>query len=347
MASTLNDIAKKSGLSVSTVSRVLNNQSDKYRISKETEALVLKIARELNYSPNQLARGLRLKKTHTIGLVVPDISNPFFACITRNVQRFAYESGYSLVVCDTDENLELEIEHIDLLINKGVDGLIIMPVGQEFKHLENIQKNGIQLVLVDRCFDELDTSSVIVDNHRGAFEAVEHLIRNGHTRIAIIQGLPHTHTSNKRLLGYKDALNKYGIPIDENLIVGNDFRKENGYIEAKFLLTMKEPPSAIFATSDLITLGALQAVFEEGWKIPEDISLVAFDDIDFAPFLVSPLTTVSQPRELMGEVAVKLLVEQINNPEHKEVKRIVLTPKLVIRDSVKTLAKFEKVELLS
>src|SRR5574341_255528 len=330
MSATIHDIAKKAGISVSTVSRVLNKKTAKYRISRETEKHILKAARELNYRPNQLARGLRLKKTQTIGLVAPDVSNPFFANIIKSIQSAAHKLGYSLVVCDTDENLELEIEHLDLLWSKGVDGLIVMPVGQKFQHLEQFLKDGVSLVLLDRGFEELKVSSVAVDNYSGAFEAVEHLIDYGHIRIAIIQGLANTYTNNGRVQGYTAALAKHGIPIDDSLIVGRNFGKENGYIETKLLLKMKNPPTAIFATSDLITLGVLQALFEEGLSIPTDISLVAFDEIDFAPFLTCPLTTVAQPKDIMGEIAVKLLVEQMLNQKMAEVKQIVLKPKLLV-----------------
>lgn len=343
---TLNDIARKAAISVSTVSRVLNKNTTRYRISKNTEKLVIKTAKELNYRPNQLARGLRLRKTHSLGLVVPDISNPFFAYVTRSIQNVAHSLGYSLMVCDTDENLALEVEHIDLLCGKGVDGLIVMPVGQKYHHLERLVNEGIPLVLVDRCFDRLSTNSVIVDNYAGAFDAVEHLINHGHARIAIIQGLPNTYTNNSRFQGYKDALSKHGIPVDDLLVVGKDFRKENGYVETKLLLGMEKPPTAIFSTSDLITLGVLQAVFEEGLNIPDDISIVAFDDIDFGPFLMCPLTTVAQPRESMGEIAVKLLVEQMKNGVKKETRRIVLKPKLVVRDSVRQIAKIENAEVV-
>ncbi len=300
MSATLNDISRRSGISVSTISRVLNGKAAKFRIAKETVQLILKIAEDLNYRPNQLARGLRLKKTHTLGLIVPDISNPFFAYITRNIQRAAHKLGYSLIVCDTDDNLECEIEHINLVSNKGIDGLIIMPVGQCHEHIEKLLQKEIPLVLMDRSFDELNTHSIVVDNYTGAYKAVEHLVAYGHTRIAIIQGLRNTNTNNARVNGYRDALIRYKIPIDDNLIVGNDYRKENGYIETKFLLNLEHPPTAIFTTSDMITLGALQAFSEENYRIPEDISIVSFDDIDFAPYLVAPLTTVRQPKELMG-----------------------------------------------
>ena len=334
MAITISDIAAEAGVSISTVSRILNNKAAAYRISKETEKRVNEIAKTSGYRPNFLAKGLRLKKTKTIGLVIPDISNPFFAHVTRAIQLSAHKLGYSLIVCNTDEDLDAEVEHIDLLGSKGVDGYIIMPVGTSSTHLQRLMTENKPLVLLDRCFDELETNSVLVDNYLGAVKATEHLIEFGHRSIAIIQGLPNTYTAKERLKGYMDALDKHHIPVEKNFIVGKDFRKENGYIETKVLLSLQHHPSAIFTTSDLITLGALHAIFEENLRIPEDISLVAFDDIDFAPFLVSPLTLVSQPKELMGEIAVKLLIEDIKYDGQKAKQRIVLNPKLVIRKSV-------------
>ncbi|MBP1654736.1 MAG: rbsR, partial [Bacteroidetes bacterium] len=242
VAITLKDIAQKSGLSVSIVSRVLNRKSEKYRISAETERRVLKTARELNYRPNQLARGLRLKKTHTVGLIAPDLSNPFFAAIIKSAQSVAHRLGYSLVVCDTDENLQLEMEHVNLLHSKGVDGLIVLPVGQRSSHFEFLVRQSVPLVIVDRVFDQLATNTVVIDNRTGAREAVEYLIRNGHRRIAIIQGLPGTYTSDGRVKGYLDALEAHGIPVDESLIVGKDFRKQNGYVETKLLLGRRDRP---------------------------------------------------------------------------------------------------------
>ncbi|MHB8581327.1 MAG: LacI family DNA-binding transcriptional regulator [Ignavibacteriaceae bacterium] len=343
MAVTLNHIAEKAKVSVTTVSRVLNNKNKKYRISDETQKLVLKTAKALNYRPNELARGLRLKKTHTIGLVVPDISNPFFASVTRIIQTSAYKSGYSLIVCNTDENFKSEIEQVELLRSKGVDGFIIMPVGVDSRHIKELKNDNIPLVLLDRCFDDIKTNSVVVDNYLGAYNAIEHLVKYGHTRIAIIQGLLNTSTNNERVKGYKDILTKYGITIDQRLIVGKDFRKENGYVETKLLLNLESPPTAIFTFSDLITIGALQAIVEEGLSIPEDISLVAFDDTEFAPFLMAPLTAVSQPKELMGEIAVKMLIEEIKAKGKLEKKRITLKPKLIIRNSVRPIAGPQKV----
>jgi LacI family transcriptional regulator len=334
MAVTLKDIARRSGVSISIVSRVLNKKTARYRISRDTEKIVLKTARELNYRPNQLARGLRLKKTHTIGLVAPDLSNPFFAYIIKSAQTAAHQTGYSLVVCDTDEDLKLEIEHVSLLQSKGVDGLIVMPVGQKFQHFESLVNHHVPIVLVDRCFDEIATHTVVIDNYGGALEGVEYLIQNGHRRIAIIQGLPNTYTSRERFRGYQDAHKKHGIEIDESLVVGDDFRRQNGYIETKFLLRMSRRPTAIFTTSDLITLGALQALNEERLEIPKDLSIVAFDDVESAELFRCPITVVAQPKENIGEMAVKLLTDQIQNPNRYEPKHIVLKTELILRDSV-------------
>ncbi len=337
MSVTLNDIAEKAGVSVSTVSRVLNSKSRSFRISPKTEQLVMDAAKELNYVPNQLARGLRLKKTLTIGLVVPDISNPFFAHVTRVIQKYAYESGYSLIVCNTDENLETEIEQINLLRSKGVDGFIIMPVGVEPGHLLELQKLNIPLVLLDRCFEEMSANSVVTDNFAGTYEATNYLIKEGHERIAIIQGLNNTSTNSERVKGYMSALTDHDIPVDRALIVGNDFRKDNGYIETKLLLNLDNPPTVVFTMSDLITLGAMEAIIENKLDIPDDVSLVSFDDMDFAPFLKAPLTAVRQPKELMGQVAVKLLIDDIRSKGKNARQKVVLKPEFIIRASVKKL----------
>ena len=338
MAITLKDIASRACVSVSTVSRVLNNKGGKYRISQSKQDLITSIAEQMNYTPNQLARGLRLKKTHAIGLVVPDISNPFFAHVTQIIQTEFYKLGYTLIVCNTDENQDKEIEQISLLRSKGVDGFIIMPVGLTNGHIKELLHDKVPLVLLDRCFDDISTNAVIVDNFMGAYKAVEYIIKKGHRRIAIIQGLPNTSTNTMRVNGYKKALFDNKIVVNEHFIVGKDFRTENGYIETKYLLNLNHPPTAIFCTSDLITLGALKAIYEEKYRIPEDISIVSFDDIDFGPFLKAPMTVVEQPRRMMGVMVVKLLMENIRLKSNNEKNRIVLKPHLVIRNSVCTLS---------
>jgi LacI family transcriptional regulator len=295
MRATLKDIAKRTGFSVSTISRVLHDSSKKYKIGDETRERIRKVAEDLGYRPNSLARGLRLQQTNEIGIVVPDISNPFFSALIKSFATELRKGGYNFIVYESDENITLERASIKSLLEKRVDGLIIASVGQDFAHLRVLCETGVPMVTVDRCFDLLDVDSVSVDNVKGSLLAVSHLIREGHNRIAFIQGLPGTYANTARLQGYKLALEEAGIPIDERLIVGNDFRSMNGYLETKLLLKMTSPPSAIFTAGDLIALGALEACKENGYQIPHDISLVTFDDPVFATFLSPALTAVEQP----------------------------------------------------
>lgn len=334
MIATLNDIAEKTKLSISTVSRVLSGQSDKYRISKVTRDRVLQTAKELNYLPNSLARGLRMKRTLSLGLVVPDISNPFFAHISHSIQKTARALGYSLILCNTDENVDIEVEQVSVLRRQRVDGLIVMPVGLASEHLQELVDSEIPMVLVDRAIEKLNVSSVLLDNHRGAFMATELFVSRGHRRIAIIQGLKNSYTSSKRVEGYRDALMRHELPVDPDLIVGDQFREDVGFEATTDLLRLADPPTAILATGNLIALGALHAIKGMGLKIPEDISLITFDNFGFEPLLESPLTVVVQPHEAMGKAAAKLLVEQIDNPGTRELHRIVFMPRLIERASV-------------
>jgi LacI family transcriptional regulator, galactose operon repressor len=331
---TLKSIADQLKVSVTTVSRVLNGKSDTYRISKETKRRILNAAKELNYSPNQLARGLRLQKTHTIGYIIPDISNPFFSSIAKTVEKSARKFGYSIILCDSEENTEMEISLLQLMLNRKVDGLIISPVGIEVSHLIDLSKKKIPVVLLDRYFPDLDLPFVTSDNYQGAFEAVSTLFDYGHRRIACIQGLRRTSPNNDRVKGYLDAHRKNNIPIDQSLIVGDSFGEENGYIETKLLLKKKDIPTAIFAVSNLISLGSIRAITEEGLRIPDDISMISFDDQPYSRFLATPMTTVAQQSAQIGQIATKILIDQIESNSQIEPKGIFLPTSLIIRDSI-------------
>lgn len=333
MSTRLLEIAEKTGFSVSTVSRVLHDHSNKYKISAHTKELVQKAAKELGYRPNKLARGLRLQQTHEIGVIVPDLANPFFATLVKSIAGELRKSGYSIFVYDADENTIIEAESTKVLIEKKVDGLIIAPVGQDTQHFEQIEAAGTAWVMVDRCFPGLAVDAVSVDNLRGAYLATEYLIREGHRQIAFIQGLPGTYVNAGRLQGYRQALRDAGLPVDERLIVGDDFRNYNGYLETKLLLKLQDPPTAIFTAGDLIALGALEALKEDRCQVPQNMSLITFDDPSFATYLSPALTTVAQPVEKMGEMAVRLLFRRLRQPE-AERRRILLEPRLIVRDSV-------------
>jgi LacI family transcriptional regulator len=337
MPATLKDIAEKTGFSISTISRVLHDSSKKYKIGEETRHVIKQVAEELGYRPNTLARGLRLMRTHEIGIVVPDIANPFFAALIKSFAIELRKGGYNFIVYDSDEDITIERSSIKSLLEKRVDGFIIASVGQDFTQLSKLRDVGVPLVTVDRCFDALDVDSVSVDNVMGSRLAVNHLIREGHHRIAFIQGLRGTYANEARLEGYKLALETAGIPLDERLIVGDDFRSMNGYLETKLLLKMSFPPSAIFTAGDLIALGALEACREMGCQIPNDISLVTFDDPVFATYLSPALTAVEQPISKMAEMAVAMLYRRMRAPA-EERHQVLLEPKLNVRNSVARLS---------
>lgn len=337
MSATLQDIAKKTGVSVSTVSRVLHDTSNRYKIGKETRARVEKVAKSLGYRVNALARGLRVQKTHEIGVIVPDISNPFFSAVIKSLASELKKKEYSIIVYDSDEDLLIERSSIKSLLEKQVDGLIIASVGQDFSHIQKIRDAEIPLVMLDRYFEELDVDSISVDNVKGSLLAVNHLIIQGHRRIAFIQGLPGTYANETRLQGYKSALQDAGISIDEDLIVGDDFREFNGYLKTKLLLNLPNPPTAIFTAGDLIALGTLEACRENNITIPGDLSLVTFDDPVFASYLSPALSAVEQPITKMAEMAVSILCDRIKNPYDIR-RKILLEPKLNIRSSVALLS---------
>ncbi|MCF7824112.1 MAG: LacI family transcriptional regulator [Candidatus Marinimicrobia bacterium] len=334
---TLDDIAHHVGVSRTTVSRVLTGQAARYRISSQTSENVSQAALELGYMPDQLARALRTRRTNTIGLIIPDISNPFFSTVARNIEIQARKIGTSIILSDSQEDTQLEIESTRLLQSRKVDGLIICPVGEEFEHLLNLKNSGLPLVIIDRYFPQLDCAYVVSDNYRGALEALSYFFEMNHKSVAFIQGRSNTSVNDDRVRGYRDAHAKYNLPVDESLIVGDSFGKRNGYIGAKILLTKNPRPTAIFAASNLISLGAMSAIQEEGLKIPDDISIISFDDQPYSEYLATPMTTVSQQTSEAGEIAFRLLQAQIKQEGKHSTEGIVLPTELIFRKSVKKL----------
>lgn len=333
----LKSIADKLGVSVSTVSRVLSGKVRQYRISEKTEKLVRAETDRLGFAPNQIASSLRLKKTNTIGLIIPDISNSFFASVARFVEIEARKRGYFIILCDSQENSQTEIESIRLLQSRNVDGLIISPVGQIGDMLKELRDGGLPMVLLDRYFPELDLPYVTSDNYRGALEATEYLIAKGHRRIACIQGLPDSSTNIDRVAGFRDAMAKHGVEVDESLVVGDDFSERNGYIETKLLLQNNRRPTALFSLGNLPTFGAIRAIAEEGLSIPGDISLISFDDHYYSSFLATPLTAVAQQKEEIGQFAVKLLYDQLDESNKRSVEGVSLATRLNERNSVRDI----------
>lgn len=330
------DIASKSGFSITTVSRVLNGKADKYRISKETQQKIKNTAEELNYIPNEFARNLRTGKSKTIALIVPSLKNPFFAEIASAINTEVRKYNYITLIGDSDDNIGNEKKEILYLSSRNLDGMIIVPCGDEWEHLEKIQRKGIPLICIDRYFEGADLSFVSSDNYEGAYSATKYLIEQGHTSIACIQGVRHSIPNIQRVKGFVDALINSGITSYS--VTGDAFSEQNGYLETKLLLQQKEKPTAIFAFSNTIAMGCIKALKEEKVKLPEDISLLTFDENPYLNFIEPPLTCISQPVEDICKIAVKMLFSNILEHDITP-KRVLLKTQLKVRSSVRNLGR--------
>lgn len=329
---TIKELAQELEMSTTTVSRVLTGQEKKYRISEKTAQRVREVADQLDFAPNQIARNLRLQKTNTIGLIIPDISNPFFANLARTVEEELRSRGKMVLLCDTKDDTDLEQESIALLKGRKVDGLLVAPVGKEWKHLE--EQSKIPVVLIDRYFEHQDIPFVTTDNFFGAYEATSFLIEKGHRNIACIQGLMGTTPNDHRVKGYQKAMKTHGL-TERIKVVGDDYSLKNGYDNTKELLARPDAPTALFALNNQIAMGCMKALKENGFQIPNDISLIAFDEQPYFELLSPPLTAIKQPMEGIGKVAVETLFELLegNTVEHQ-----MLKPTFIERSSVSEIS---------
>jgi LacI family transcriptional regulator len=332
---TLVTISQRTGFSISTVSRVLSGKAKKYRISEKTVKIVSEEAQRCNFTPSLLAKGLRTRKTNTIGLLVPGIENPYFANIASIVIEEAKKAGYTIVLVDTMDSEEDEREGILSLLSRSIDGIILVPCGQTPLYIEQIDQNGTPIVLIDRYFDHTTLSYVCTDNYHGGVDATNHLISNGHRDILCIQGIPYSMPSRERVRGYKDALSAAGFS-DKVRISGGDFSVRNGYLETKLALSSPHMPTAIFAMSNTIMLGAIKAIRESGLAIPDDISIVSFDNNVYLDYLNPAITRVGQPIGEIGTLAVKILTQRMEEGSDRKA-QMQLPPKLVLGNSVKRI----------
>lgn len=335
MKTTLDTIARNTGFSKSTISRVLNNKAYSSRISKETVDIILDEAERCGYTPNLVAKNLRKNHTQTIGLLVPSLSNPYFAEIASVIISEAQKCGYTTLVSDTKEDEELQNSSITTLISRPVDGIIIVPCGNNPAYLEQTNNQCIPVILVDRYYENSPLPYVVTNNFQGGCLATSLLIRNGHRDIACIQGPPTATPNKKRIEGYLSVLKENGLE-DGATIVGNEFSVQNGYLETKLLLNNEKRPTAIFALSNTIGLGAIKAIREARLKIPDDISLVSYDNNIYLDYLEPSITRIGQMVDEMGKMAVRLLHESISG--HKEIRsQIELSPEMILRESVAPL----------
>lgn len=324
---TISDIAQKAGVSKATVSLVLNNKP--INVSKETRENILKISQELNYIPNGIARSLSTNKTETIGLILPDIVNPFFSEIARAIEDTAGKMNYNVMLCNSDSNSFKEEKYSKLLVSKLVSGSIFISGGNSKKSLEILRDNGIPVVLVDRYVEPYDEySGVFCSNREGIYEAVNYLYEKGRRNIALITGSIALETSKLRLDAYKEAAEKLEI-YNENLVCEGNYSIEGGVNSTEKLLKLNSKVDAIIYCSDVMAFGGIKVLKRKKLKVPGDISVIGYDDISFCEYIEPELTTIKQPIYDMGKEAFKLLI-QIINGEVKE-KKINFKSKLIIR----------------
>jgi LacI family transcriptional regulator len=331
MNMTIKDVASKAGVSVTTVSHVINKTRF---VSEELVERVLAAMQELNYHPNTLARSLRMGETKTIGLIIPDNSNPFFAEISRTVEDIGFERGYSVFLCNSDGLVEKEAAYINMLITKQVDGVVYIPASDSQNHLLGLSARGIPVVVVDRDMPYLDADVVLIDNEQGGYDATRYLLELGHKKIACITGPSQLTPSAARVEGYQRALQEASQPVRSEYILPGDFRARGGETAMNNLLKLPETPTAVFSCNDMMAIGALRALRKNNIKVPQQISIIGFDDIDIAAEIVPALTTVAQPAVDLATCAADLLIARLKKDQAPtEYKRRVLDARLVIRDS--------------
>jgi LacI family transcriptional regulator len=326
---TIREVAESAGVSYATVSHVINNTR---LVSPETRERVLAAMDALNYRPNALARSLRQGKTNTIGLVLPDSANPFFAEISRGIEDEAFKKGYSVFLCNTELDTQRELFYVDVLSKKQVDGIIFVAAGDQADSLDYLIQRRMPLVMIDREVPNVEADAVLTDNQLGGYLAARHLLDLGHSRIACIAGPSSITPSSERIIGYRKALEEAGISYDEKLVLRGDYHAQSGMDITHIILGMNPRPTAVFALNDLMALGALRAAAEAGCSVPRDLSVVGYDNLEISRFTNPPLTTIAQPKKEVGTRAVNLLVERMAQKSQPPV-RLVLPPELIVRRS--------------
>lgn len=326
---TMKDVAGRAGVSTATVSHVLNNTRF---VEEETKQRVIKAIAELGYRPSTAARSLTTNRTQTIGVVVSDSSNYFFAEVLRGIEEVVRPQNYSIIICNTSEILERESNYLDLLLRQRVDGIIAAATSQRWDALSEAEMQNTPVVFVDRTFDGLDGPYVGVDNTRGAYLGTNYLLECGHHKIGILAGFQRLSAMRDRLAGFQQALQEHEVSVPEDWVVYSELSIEGGRGAMKQLLSLPERPTAVFINNNLLSLGALLAVKELGLHCPEDVAIVGFDDHPWAAVSDPPLTVIRQPAIKVGSKAAELLLSLIKNGQSPE-SRVVLDCELVLRDS--------------
>ncbi|MEW9502816.1 LacI family DNA-binding transcriptional regulator [Jeotgalibacillus marinus] len=322
--STIREVGKRAGVSVATVSRVLNNKGYVHEDTRKAVTLAIK---ELDYKPNSVARSLSKKTSKTIGFLIPDITNPFFPQLVRAVEDVMYPAGYTTMLFNSDENLLHELEYIEGMTSKYIDGFIIASNTLQWEHLKGLH---VPVVALDRAMDER-ISSVTIDNYEGSKKAIKYMIDRGCRQIAHIEGPPHVFTSMERKRAYLDSMNDHKLPV---LLQQGQYEIEQGMVSTMKILSEHPEVDGIFAGNDVMAIGALKAASKLGIKVPEELSVMGFDGVKWGTLVTPELTTMQQPIYYMGQRAAELLLDRIQNV-HSKVEHHQLHAELKVRQSVR------------
>lgn len=327
---TMIDVAREAGVSVATVSRVINGKGG---VSKKLAAQVQDAMDKLHYHPSSLARSFRMQRTMLVGVIVPLIDHPFYSRLAMAIEQKLFSNGYRAIICNAEEDESRERAYIEMLLRQRVDGFIINSAALSTRYLDELEALGIPYVLIDRDLPEAECSKVFSDNAQGGFIGMEHLIQLGHRRIGLAGAPIHTEPIQRRIQGARDALAAYGIETDPAYLVAGDTQLfDMGYQAARKLMQLKRPPTAIFSLTDVTAVGAIHALAELGLSVPGDVSVLGYDNIPIATYMIPQLSTVEQPIMQMGETAVDLLFTHLQDSE-KPTEQALLQTRLIVRQS--------------
>lgn len=335
--STIKDVAEYAGVSIATVSKYLNGGN----VLDKNKKLIDEAVEVLDYQVNEMARGLKTNQTMTVGILIPGLENIFFTKIVSRIENILLENGYSTIVCDYREDMELERKKLNFLLSKRVDGIIMVPDGRNVEHIKEALSREIPVVLLDRMINNIACDTVVTDNINASYNAVEQLVKKGHNRIGIICGPEDLFTSRQRLKGYQRVFEDYAMKIDRDLIKFGDYQIEGGYQCILNLMEQDSPPTAVFVTNYEMTLGSIMAINDQGIEIPAELSLIGFDNIQMAKIVKPPLSIVVQPMQEIGETAARVLLKRLKGDMSNFPGTFRLKASLIMKESVVKVVKQE------
>lgn len=329
---TIKDIARMLNISISTVSRALRGMPE---INPETRSAVVKLAEELDYQPNQLAKNLAKSRTKTIGVIVPNLSYYYFSAMLNSIEEAALQAGYSVLVCQTNESFLRETTNIQNLLRSQVEGFIISLSRDtdDYEHVERLVRKNIPLVLVDRYAESINVSKVIVDNHAAAFKATEHLIENGCRRIGFLGGPRQLVLSNQRIAGYRAALARHNLVVGDQYVFHGDYTQENTIVQTLAMMSLPQPPDGVVIISDRMAFSAIYALTQKGLRIPDDVAIVSFNNEPVSALFSPTLSSIGQPIQEMGTESVRLLLREINADTYVPKETKIMETQLIVRAS--------------